>query len=469
MPVEIAILSGAQQGGRWATDASRIVVGDAAACDICFDGDLDPGARGKRGVLVFHDDGWRFENHGAGSWLVNQTAIMAGRDCRLRSGDVVRVSEDGPDLRFTIFTAREFSTSIENNARSHDTTPAPLPASAPEPTQPAELPSPPAAAAVGMPRTAVLAAGFVFVLGLAFGLGYWPTRTATPVAVSGSAATGAEESDEDTDDDREPKPDSSTIPDPDPLQSEDVPSPTAATAIRDQDLISAKESNEKPSVPPDPGAIQSQVADAMVYLVVEIEGQKLPVCCGWAAAPNLVVSTAGPIAVLAEMQEKGQAVFAAYGDQNPSFVPVDELIVHPLFDKGQANAPASRAHNVGVATLKASLPKHCELELASALQKPATGMPLAVVAYALTTEPDLVPFNVLEPPRLQSLLVRIVGLETLAGATGGLPLLRLEEDAPRGMEGAPVFTAAGKVIGVLGGSAEDRHAILCDQLEPLLP
>jgi hypothetical protein len=44
MPVEIAILSGAQQGGRWATEAGRVVVGDAETCDIRFDGDLDPGA-----------------------------------------------------------------------------------------------------------------------------------------------------------------------------------------------------------------------------------------------------------------------------------------------------------------------------------------------------------------------------------------------------------------------------------------
>jgi hypothetical protein len=145
------------------------------------------------------------------------------------------------------------------------------------------------------------------------------------------------------------------------------------------------------------------------------------------------------------------------------------LIVHPLFDKEQADAPISRAHNLGVATLKASIPKHCQLETVSALQKPPTGMPLAVVAYALTMEPELEPFNVLEPPRLRSLLVRVIGLETLAGAANDLPLLRLEADAPRGMEGAPVFTAAGKVIGVLGGSAEDRQAILCDQLEPLLP
>jgi hypothetical protein len=91
------------------------------------------------------------------------------------------------------------------------------------------------------------------------------------------------------------------------------------------------------------------------------------------------------------------------------------------------------------------------------------------VAYALTTEPELVPFNVLDPPRLQSMSVRVAGLETLSGATNDLPLLRLEGDAPGGMEGSPVFTPGGKVIGVLGGTAANRHAILCDQLEPLLP
>ncbi|MCL4204936.1 MAG: hypothetical protein KJ000_20850 [Pirellulaceae bacterium] len=460
MPVEIAILSGAQQGGRWATEASRVVVGDTDSCDIRFDGDSDSDARGKRGVLLLHDDGWRFENQGSGSWLVNQTTVTPGQDCRLRSGDVVRLSEDGPDLRFTMLTAREYATHIASDASIPERSPSASSSSVPQPAPSVDLPDLPAVADSRVPKFAGIVVAVLLLVGLVFGLGAWPTRDAPPVTVTnpddreheapgetavveaeGDAARGI-----------------STAGEPEPPTTAD-PAPS----------VQVPASASEPSGAPDAVAIQAVVADAMVYLMVEINGQKFPVCCGWAAAPDLVVSTGVPIAVLAEMLEQGQAVFAAYGDRNPSFVPVEALIVHPLFDKDEANSSVSRAHNVGIATLKASLPKHCQLERASALPKPPTGMELAVVAYALTTEPDLVPFNVLDPPRLRSMSVRIAGLETLSGATNDLPLIRLQGDAPSGMEGSPVFTAEGKVIGVLGGSAENRHAVLCDQLEPLLP
>lgn len=478
MPVEIAILSGARQGGRWATDAGRIVVGDADACDIHFDGDSDPGASGRRGLLLQRDDGWRFENQGSESWLVNQSPVPPGGDCRLRSGDVIRMSDDGPDLRFTIITAREYATRIAGQAPSHQNSPAASSPSLPRTAQSAELPGAASAAASRVPRMAGIAVAVLLLVGLVLGLGVWPGGESAQVAVSEPpsikpeppgeiADTGKEGEAEDetavVEDTAEAGDDSATLAD---ATAPQIADPVAQDpAAQNRDTPSAAE----PSGTVDAGEIQAQAADAIVYLMVEISGQKFPVCCGWAVAPNVVVSTAGTIAVLAEMQEKGQVVFAAYGDQNPSFIPVDDLIVHPLFDKEQADTPLSRAHNVGVATLKASLPKHCPLESASALQKPPTGMPLAVVAYALTRAPELTAFNVLDPPRLRSLGARVVGLETLTGATNDLPLLRLEADAPGGMEGAPVFTAAGKVIGVLGGSAGERHAILSDQLQPLLP
>jgi hypothetical protein len=478
MPVEIAILSGARQGERWATDAGRIVVGDADACDIHFDGDSDPGAAGKQGLLLQRDDGWRFENQGSESCLVNQSPVPPGGDCRLRSGDVIRMSDDGPDLRFTIITAREYATRIAGQAPSHPKPPPASSPSLPRPAQSAELPGSASAADSRVPRLTGIAVAVLLLVGLVLGLGVWPGGKSAQDAVSEPpsikpetrgeiADTGNKVAAEDetavVDDPGEAGDDSATL--------AEATAPQIAEPV-DQDPARQKldtPSAAEPSGTVDAGEIQAQAADAIVYLMVEISEQKFPVCCGWAVAPNVVVSTAGTIAVLAEMQEKGQAVFAAYGDRNPSFIAVDDLIVHPLFDKEQADTPLSRAHNLGVATLKASLPKHCSLESASALQKPPTGMPLAIVAYALTTAPELTAFNVLDPPRLRSLGVRIVGLESLPGATSDLPLLRLEADAPGGMEGAPVFTAAGKVIGVLGGSAGDRHAILCDQLQPLLP
>jgi hypothetical protein len=103
MAVEIHVLSGSQQGRCLRFDGHRIVVGDDAAADVRFDPDREAAARRRSAVLTLDvEEGWRIANQGAGVWHVNQTALDRYQSHRLRSEDLLRVSELGPDLRFRL-------------------------------------------------------------------------------------------------------------------------------------------------------------------------------------------------------------------------------------------------------------------------------------------------------------------------------------------------------------------------------
>jgi hypothetical protein len=324
-----------------------------------------PAPRGKRAVLVFRDDGWRIENQGSGSWLVNQTTVMPGRDCRLRSGDIrPHVGRRPGSTVQDRYGARLRDEHREQGAKPRNDAGGIsgfCSGTGRGKRRACQVNRPPRMSDAAVCRPVVAA---VLLVSLAFGLGFWAD---TDVAAGCGERSGRRETEPpgkavNLEKDGGTGGDSST-------RVEADSSPAADPAFLQQDKVSVSEPERDTGCRRD----SSSGGRRDGLLMVEINEQKFPVCCGWAVAPDLVVSTGGPIAVLAEMLEKGQPVFAAYGDRSPRFVPVDALIVHPLFEKDQANLPVSRAHNVGVATLKAALPKHCDLERASALPKPPTG------------------------------------------------------------------------------------------------
>ena len=102
MSADLLILSGARQGEQRRFHQQRITVGGESDCDIAFDVAQHPLAAGKAAELVADEYGWRIRNCGLGDWYINQELLPAAGASPLRSGDIVRVSELGPDLRFSI-------------------------------------------------------------------------------------------------------------------------------------------------------------------------------------------------------------------------------------------------------------------------------------------------------------------------------------------------------------------------------
>jgi hypothetical protein len=99
MSAEISILSGARQGERVVLDSTNFRVGTNTDCAVVFDPRLDQGAANRSASFRLMEDGW-YIVHNTGAILVNHQAVTG--PTRLRSGDVVRMSESGPDFSFKI-------------------------------------------------------------------------------------------------------------------------------------------------------------------------------------------------------------------------------------------------------------------------------------------------------------------------------------------------------------------------------
>jgi hypothetical protein len=102
MAVEIRILSGARQGERLLLEGRELRVGCDRNCEVLFDVARDPAISGRSAVIHLSDDGWYLHATGGQVW-VNQQPVA--RSTRLRSGDIVRMSESGPDFSFGIVAA----------------------------------------------------------------------------------------------------------------------------------------------------------------------------------------------------------------------------------------------------------------------------------------------------------------------------------------------------------------------------
>lgn len=100
MPVEITILSGQLQGKRIELSGNAFEVGDRPTDAVCFDAAADPEVTGRRASLRVEDGGWRIRSTGDLPIIVNHTPIKGPHG--LRSGDIVRMSENGPDFAFAL-------------------------------------------------------------------------------------------------------------------------------------------------------------------------------------------------------------------------------------------------------------------------------------------------------------------------------------------------------------------------------
>ncbi len=106
MIVEIHILSGSRQGERIEFDRLHFRVGDQPDSEVYFDPACDPASGGRSAEFQFSEsDGWTLRKLGAGDLLVNQGPVSG--TTHVRSGDIVRLSDVGPDFVFTVLPHRQ--------------------------------------------------------------------------------------------------------------------------------------------------------------------------------------------------------------------------------------------------------------------------------------------------------------------------------------------------------------------------
>ena len=149
MAVEIQILSGARQGERIELTANTFQAGDTPGCDVFFNSEQDPGSRNRLASFRLKDDGWYLASSGSGELMVNERPVIGV--ARIRSGDVVRLSDRGPDFSFNILVGRLANAPLYT---------APQPAASIQPSAVMPLPpremTPSPGAAVGLSNPALL-------------------------------------------------------------------------------------------------------------------------------------------------------------------------------------------------------------------------------------------------------------------------------------------------------------------------
>ncbi|MBW3595680.1 MAG: FHA domain-containing protein [Planctomycetes bacterium] len=110
MAIELMILSGSRQRESLKFMRNSLTIGDDSTFDVAFSPSGDPYARRQRAKIELDDNGWWIQNRGAGPWFINRRELLPEASAMLRSGDVLRLSASGPDIRFIILGDRDAAT-----------------------------------------------------------------------------------------------------------------------------------------------------------------------------------------------------------------------------------------------------------------------------------------------------------------------------------------------------------------------
>jgi len=459
MPVLLEILSGAKLGQSFSFDCDRLSLGDGSACEVRFDGRLDPGAKGKKVELWNESSGWQVRASGDQVSL-NSQPLKGAKP--LRSGDLIRLSDRGPDICFELLSQAQYKTHLSTPAREPPTEPnfPPTPPAQPVPspgmpmTHPLRAPSfmppgaPPLPSSINAPEyppqstpaidaasrrwftgAALGAGGLIFLLGMMT----WFLRGNRQEPITPQPVT--------------PPVVQTPIPPPKPA---DLPPP------------------EVPKLGLDEVAEKSQ--RAVVWLGLNLNGNRFAISTAWAINPTTVVTTALNAERWKSLRTGDEAfVYCAELGKGNEFVRIKKFQQHPRYKPQEVGSAESRHHNVALAELDAPLPATCILAQANELQGVTANQQVFVLGINIlwkdSQRPE--PFNLLTPPKLVPTMGRIRSLEMLPGASD-FPLLLLDAPLSFGMAGAPVFDSSGHVIGMISRDDDTPTVVLAPRISELI-
>ena len=125
-------------------DVTEFRAGGEPQCEVFFDPRRDSPVAGRSTKFSLMDDGWYVKSTGTGEVLINQRPVSGLM--RVRSGDILRMSDRGPDFSFSIVshsaaaaatTASPWGQSARQPAPSRPAAVAAAPAERPAPQSPA--------------------------------------------------------------------------------------------------------------------------------------------------------------------------------------------------------------------------------------------------------------------------------------------------------------------------------------------
>lgn len=487
MPVEIVILSGVQQGTHQVFDRSEFRVGCQPICDVKFDPLQDRSAADREAFFRLTDEGWTVSSTGLGEMFLNQQPLT--RTERVRSGDVLRMSNQGPDLAFNILlrapaTAKDAAppaglASVSATSLADKPSRGAPPASVVPRVNGMAMPT--AASAVGAaapglpvgdrstasPRTDIDAVAASALMR--------PTGLVTPVRVvhpgrlfQGLAGLGilvvivvllpqwrpANRS--------IPTPQSSAGEKPDVIPpvfqptDPDVAGPISPTAAKPTVSESPPEhSDPRPlpalDAPPPTASAAEDLLKGTVFLIeLELRQRRMPFANGVAISDKLVLTSAQQAVQLARWRKQGVAEKIWVVDHDAKVeAEVQDIRVFGDCAAIPADSPNWIYCNLALLTVAPKLPKRVALATPQDLEKLKEG----ATVYCLGTPHEGVPLS--DPEELRPLLKKCrIHFVTVASELSSKPrLLHLKAELPQNLFGSPVVNKVGQLVGVYGRAA----------------
>jgi len=478
MSIEITILSGSRQGERITLEADTLRVGSERACEIRFDPDRDPAILGHSATIQRTEDGWWIRNTGIGDVLVNHEPVFG--NTRLRSGDVVRMSERGPDLCFAIGAAGE-PPSVAPGAADKpppeiEEVPAGLSALA-SPLDGADVVSGPPLAKITRPRRRAWPAAAVVLVAVASVLvvvlgGVWlyvNRGPAEPVAGDAAEPSGLALVPQAKPVETQPTPPVKPSMEPDESEASEGSTVPAVRPLPAKGQPEERPEEPKaaggPGSPSAPAAVAGEAIDwaavkrrlaASVYLLLveQPDGRfSHAFATAFAVGRNTLLTSASVASHLqSDFRAKGFRVFAR-NEATGRRVEIVGFDVH----KGWLVTPErlKRVYfDVGGLRTKDTLSERIELAGAKELARLGVGEPVACLGVAH----DCDPIQGDEPDRFKRFAPsaypgKILVLTQLEPDPASPRLLHVKGAMPRNLFGSPVVDARGRVVGVYAEAA----------------
>lgn len=114
MAIRLTVLSGSLQSHVFESEKDSFTIGESVECDLTFDMMTDPEIQGQQIRIARCDGRWHIHNKSVQPVFLNQSLIRDSTG--LRSGDLIRLSQDGPDVLFEIAAVTPPLRCIETDA-----------------------------------------------------------------------------------------------------------------------------------------------------------------------------------------------------------------------------------------------------------------------------------------------------------------------------------------------------------------
>jgi hypothetical protein len=468
MAVDILILSGVRQGEQIVLDTTNFRVGTSPDCAVFFDPQLDPGAANRSASFCLMEDGW-FIVHAMGEILVNHRAVAG--PTRIRAGDVVRMSETGPDFSFNMSASagparaisfgqdvpKSFTGAITSPVATADGPPALVPVY-PRPSDRATVPAHAAAtpisaeqnaAKVGINKrlilwvtggVAVCAVLIIFIRGLG--------TTTVNVTITAPTTTPFERTGENA-----KSPDNQSIKDKDASASPITP-PTVLHEGASNSTGEPSKSSPPPATSTDE-QIAAQLKEAVFLLEVEKSGRFWPIASCCAIGKNTLLTSAREAALLYQERNDPELewkIWVTNPENKEVKMAVRDIYVNTAYAAMDDKPTDWIYYDFALITVAEELPKIIELASRDELAELEAGMP--VYCYGFANERE----KITKFDRFQPELARIKIWEI--SASPNLPLhprlLQIKGKIFNGAFGSPIVNHNAKIVALYGEAMQPK-------------